>query len=77
MLSPRVRVRPRLNGTRHRSGEDYAALAVLHEHLHVRWVGKSYNLTVARVRVDGENLGATLIVMGAAWPWLRHQLKRD
>lgn len=38
---------------------------------------KSYNHTIARVRVDGEDLGATFIAMGAARPWLRHQRKPD
>lgn len=40
-------------------------------------VGRSYNRTVARVRVDGRDLGATLIAMGAARPWLRHHPKPD
>lgn len=40
-------------------------------------VGRSYNRTVARVRLDGRDVGATLIAMGAARPWLRHQPKPD
>lgn len=35
-------------------------------------VGRSYNRTVARVRVDGHDLGEALIAAGAAIPWLRH-----
>jgi endonuclease YncB( thermonuclease family) len=38
-------------------------------------VGRSYNRTVARVSVDGRDLGETLIAMCAARPWLRHHLK--
>jgi hypothetical protein len=56
-----------------RSGEDHAACAVFQERtVTFEWVGKSYNLTVARVRVDDEDLGATLIAVGAARSWLRH-----
>lgn len=40
-------------------------------------VGRSYNRTVARVRVDGRDLGEALIASGAARPWLRHQPKPD
>jgi endonuclease YncB( thermonuclease family) len=40
-------------------------------------VGRSYHRTVARVRVDGRDLGETLIAMGAAKPWLRHHPKPD
>jgi len=40
-------------------------------------VGHSYNRTVARVRVDGRDLGTALIAMGVARPWLRHHPKPD
>lgn len=40
-------------------------------------VGRSYNRTVARVRVDGSDLGEALIATGAARPWLRHHPKPD
>lgn len=40
-------------------------------------VGRSYNRTVARVRVDGRDLGEALIATGAARPWLRHRPKPD
>ncbi|KKC24993.1 nuclease [Sphingomonas sp. SRS2] len=40
-------------------------------------VGRSYNRTVARVRVDGRDLGTALIAMGVARPWLRHHPKPD
>jgi endonuclease YncB( thermonuclease family) len=40
-------------------------------------VGRSYNRTVARVRLNGRDLGETLVAMGAARPWLRHQPKPD
>lgn len=40
-------------------------------------VGRSYNRTVARVRLNGRDLGETLVAMGAARPWLRPQPKPD
>lgn len=40
-------------------------------------VGRSYNRTVARVRLNGRDLGETLIARGAARPWLRRQPKPD
>jgi endonuclease YncB( thermonuclease family) len=40
-------------------------------------VGRSYNRTVARVRLDGRDLGETLVAMGAAKQWLRRQPKPD
>lgn len=39
--------------------------------------GRSYNRTVARVRLNGRDLGETLITMGIAKPWLRRQPKPD
>ena len=38
-------------------------------------VGRSYNRTVARVRVNGRGPGKTLIALGAAKPWLRYNPK--
>ena len=40
-------------------------------------VGRSYNRTVARVRVDGRDLAATLVAEGAARPWPRRSPKPD
>jgi len=40
-------------------------------------VGRSYNRTVARVTLDGRDLGETLIAMGAARPWPHHAPKPD
>lgn len=40
-------------------------------------VGRSYNRTVARVRLNGRDLGETLIAKGIAKPWLRRQPKPD
>lgn len=40
-------------------------------------VGRSYNRTVARVRIDGRDLGEALIAAGAARRWLRHRPKPD
>lgn len=39
--------------------------------------GRSYNRTVARVRLNGRDLGETLVTMGIAKPWLRRQPKPD
>lgn len=40
-------------------------------------VGRSYNRTVASVRLDGRDLGATLVGLGIARPWLRGRPKPD
>lgn len=40
-------------------------------------VGRSYNRTVARVTVDGRDLAATLVGMGAARWWPLHAPKPD
>lgn len=40
-------------------------------------VGRSYKRTVARVRLDGRDLGETLVAMGAAKHWRRRQPKPD
>lgn len=39
--------------------------------------GRSYNRTVARLTLDGRDLAARLISIGAARPWLRRQPKPD
>ncbi|HEU4959976.1 MAG TPA: thermonuclease family protein [Sphingomonas sp.] len=40
-------------------------------------VGRSYNRTVARVTLDGHDLGKTLMTMGVAKPWPHHKPKPD
>jgi len=40
-------------------------------------VGRSYNRTVARVQLDGHDLGATLVSMGIARWWPRGNPKPD
>ena len=59
-------------------GEAAAARArALLDHRKVTFVrvGRSYNRTVARVRLDGRDLGETLIAMGAARPWPHYARK--
>jgi len=38
-------------------------------------VGRSYNRTVARVTLDGRDLGETLVAMGVARPWPHYSPK--
>jgi endonuclease YncB( thermonuclease family) len=40
-------------------------------------VGRSYNRTVARVTLDGRDLGKTLATMGVAKPWPHYHPKPD
>jgi endonuclease YncB( thermonuclease family) len=40
-------------------------------------VGRSYNRTVARVTLDGRDLGETLMAMGVARPWPHYARKPD
>lgn len=40
-------------------------------------VGKSYKRTVARVRIEGHDLGEMLVEAGVAQPWLRGMPKPD
>ena len=40
-------------------------------------VGRSYNRTVARVTLDGRDLGERLVTMGVARPWPHHKPKPD
>ncbi|WP_256215318.1 thermonuclease family protein [Sphingobium sp. AP50] len=40
-------------------------------------VGRSYNRVVARVSLEGRDVGDTLVAMGAARAWLRRHPKPD
>ncbi len=67
----------RLEITRGESASRHARALLEGKTVTFERMGRSYNRTVARVRVDGRDLGQALIAAGAAKPWLRRQPKPD
>jgi endonuclease YncB( thermonuclease family) len=53
------------------------ALLLDHQKVTFVRVGRSYNRTVARVTLDGHDLGQRLVAMGVAKPWPHYKPKPD
>lgn len=56
---------------------DRARALLLGRRVGVEWVGRSYNRTVARVRLDGRDLAVELVRIGVARYWPRGTSKPD